>query len=149
MTSNDREMPKIYVTADDYERLSALMGSRRAGRSDPTRDFLTDELERAELIEAAEIRAKVITMNSRARILDPDTGDERTITLVYPGHEDSAAGKVSIFTLLGSALLGLSEGTRMTWQTRDGRCKSVVVVSIEQSHEARGVESEEAAIEPA
>jgi regulator of nucleoside diphosphate kinase len=94
-------------------------------------DFLNDELERAELVPAAEIGAKVVTMNSRVCIMDPDTGESRTVTLVYPGEEDSLRGKVSVFTPLGTALLGLPEGGRMEWRTLDGRTKSVSVLAVQ------------------
>jgi regulator of nucleoside diphosphate kinase len=64
--------------------------------------FLNDELERAELIAPAEIEFNTVAMNSCARIVDPDTGEVRDITLVYPGEEDSVQGKVSIFTPPGA-----------------------------------------------
>jgi regulator of nucleoside diphosphate kinase len=79
-------------------------------------------------------------MNARARIMDPDTGEARTVTLVYPGEEDSAHGKVSVLTLLGTALLGLPEGTRMEWRTRDGRTKRVAVLEVSYQPERHGLD---------
>jgi len=85
--------PKIYVTAYDYERLSALAEFYESRRRRMLVDFLLDELERAELVPAAEMGQRFVTMNSRVRIMDPDTGESRTVTLVFPGEEDGARGR--------------------------------------------------------
>jgi regulator of nucleoside diphosphate kinase len=109
-------------------------------------DFLIDELERAELVPAAEVGHKVLTMNSRVRIMDPDTEESRTVTLVYPGEEDSLRGKVSVFTPLGTALLGLPEGARMEWRTLDGRTKSVSVLEVQYQPETYGLDLDSAPV---
>jgi len=130
--------PKIYVTTHDYERLYALAEFYQERRRGVVVDFLIDELERAELVPAAELGQKIVTMNSRVRIMDPETGEARSVTLVYPGEEDSETGKVSVLTPLGTALLGLREGDRMEWRTLDGRTKSISVVEVAYQPEAHG-----------
>lgn len=139
-----QEQPKIYVTTHDYERLSALADFYRLRRRGALADLLDSELERAEVIAAAEVAPEVVTMHSQVRIMDPDTGELRTVSLVYPGEEDSLLGKVSVFTHLGTALLGLPEGARMNWQTPDGRTKSVVVLEVRYQPEAHGLDHESA-----
>lgn len=146
MMHGAQHQPKIYVTTHDYERLSALADFYRARRRGVLVDFLVDELERAELVPAAEVGHKVVTMNSRVRIMDPDTGESRTITLVYPGEEDSLRGKVSVFTPLGTALLGLPEGARMEWRTLDGRRKSISVLEVQYQPESHGLDLDSAAV---
>jgi len=142
-------LPTIYVTTHDYERLSILADTYKARGRGVLVDFLVEELERAELVPATELGRKVVTMNARARILDHDTGESRTVTLVYPGEEDSMRGKVSVLTPLGSALLGLPEGARMEWRTLDGRTKSVSVLEIEYQPESHGLDLDGAAVAPA
>ena len=146
MMQTVKARPKIYVTTHDYERLSALADSYRARRGGPLVDFLLDELERAELVPAAEVGPKVVTMNSRVRIMDPDAGEARTVTLVYPGEEDSLRGRVSVLTPLGTALLGLPEGARMEWRTLDGRSKGIAVLEVQYQPEAHGLDLEGAAV---
>jgi regulator of nucleoside diphosphate kinase len=138
MKPRAEDQPGIYVTTHDYERLSALADFYQACRQGVLVDFLIDELERAELVAAAEVGPNVVTMNSRVRIMDPGTGEARTVSLVYPGEEDSLRGKVSIFTPLGTALLGLPEGAWMEWRTLDGRFKSVSVLAVQYQPEAHG-----------
>ena len=146
MMQTVKARPKIYVTTHDYERLSALADSYKARRGGPLVDFLIDELDRAELIPAPEVAPKVVTMNSRVRIMDPDTGEARTVTLVYPGEEDSLRGRVSVLTPLGTALLGLPEGARMEWRTLDGRSKSIAVLEVQYQPEAHGLDLDGAAV---
>jgi regulator of nucleoside diphosphate kinase len=146
MTDSAEAHPTIYVTTHDYERLSALADFYRSQRPGVRVDFLIDELERAELVAAAEVGAKVVTMNARVRIMDPDTGEARTVTLVYPGEEDSRRGKVSVVTPLGTALLGLPVGARMAWRTRDGRTKSVAVLEVPYQPESHGLDLDSAPV---
>ena len=134
-----QDRPRIYVTTHDYERLSALADVYKSRRRGALVDFLMAELERAELVPAAEVGRKVVTMNTRARIEDPETGESRTVTLVFPGEEDSMRGEVSVLTPLGTALLGLREGARMEGRTLDGRTKSVEVIEVQYQPETPGL----------
>jgi regulator of nucleoside diphosphate kinase len=148
MMHGAEDQPEIYVTTHDYERLSALADFYKSRRRGVLVDFLIDELERAELVPAAEVGHKVVTMNSRVRIMDPDTALSRTVTLVYPGEEDSLRGNVSVVTPLGSALLGLPEGGRMEWRTLDGRRKSVSVLDVQYQPESLGLDLDSAPVAP-
>jgi regulator of nucleoside diphosphate kinase len=141
-----QDRPEIYVSTHDYERLSALADFYQSRRRGVLVDFLINELERAELVPAAAIGHNVVTMNSRVRIMDPDTGERRTVTLVYPGEEDSHRGKISVVTPMGTALLGLREGTRMEWRTRDNRRKSISVIEVQYQPESCGLDLDSAAV---
>ena len=43
------------------------------------------------------------------------------MTLVYPPEADIDAGRISVPTPIGTALLGLAEGQSIDWTARDGR----------------------------
>ena len=78
------ELPPITVAEEDYNRLSTLL-ERVAGQSDVA-DGLEDELSRADMKPLADMPEGVVTMNSRVRFLNEDTGEEHEVALVYP-HE--------------------------------------------------------------
>ena len=59
-----------------------------------------------------------------------DTGEDRTITLVFPSDADISAGKVSILTPIGAALIGLSAGQSIDWTGRNGHPHRLVVESV-------------------
>src|SRR3546814_13530517 len=67
-----------------------------------------------------------------------ETGEQRNITLVYPGEADIAASKVSILTPIGVALIGLAPGQSMTWQSRDGEEHKLSVIRVETTAPAAG-----------
>jgi regulator of nucleoside diphosphate kinase len=69
-------------------------------------------------------------MGSKLRFTS-DTGEDRRITLVFPGEADIAEGKVSILTPIGAALIGLSVGQSIDWTARDGRTHRLTVESVE------------------
>jgi regulator of nucleoside diphosphate kinase len=61
-----------------------------------------------------------------------DLGEDRQVTLVYPGEADIAEGKISILTSIGAALIGLSSGQSIDWTTRDGRVHRLRVETVVQ-----------------
>lgn len=121
--------PPIVVTQADHDRLSDLASA--ALRNMPAiGEFLAEELDRARVVAPTEIAPTVVTMNSRVEFRDDQTGEVRTATLVYPGDQDIAAGKISILTPVGTALLGLEEGQSIAWETRSGAQKSLTVLKV-------------------
>src|SRR3546814_8305637 len=66
----------------------------------------------------------VISMNSTARFLDENSGEERELTLVYPRDATGEPGRVSILAPVGSALLGLRVGQSIDWPMSGNRHRS-------------------------
>ena len=122
--------PPIHVTSWDYQRLSGVVEAFRSRGCESLVEFLSEELERAELVEPAAVPHDVVTMHSCARFIDHDTDEVRCVTLVYPGEEDSRQGRIAIITPVGSALLGLRPGATMAWRTMDGRIKRLSVLKV-------------------
>ncbi|RIK97211.1 MAG: nucleoside diphosphate kinase regulator [Proteobacteria bacterium] len=127
--------PTLRVSRFDLERLERLLD--RLGDS-PDYDRLREELDRAEVLEPQEMPADVVTMNSRVRFADVDSGEESEISLVFPRHADPEAGRISILAPVGSALLGLSVGATIEWPVPDGRKRRLRVVAIAYQPEAAG-----------
>ena len=57
---------------------------------------------------------------------------QRQLQLVYPGEADINAGKVSVLTPIGAALIGLRQGQTIPWSSRDGRDLILTVVEVRQ-----------------
>lgn len=88
---------------------------------------LKDELARAEIVAPEEIPANVITMNSRAELLDLNTGERRVLTLVFPSDANLKDGKVSVLAPLGTAMLGHRAGDEFEWAAPGGLRRLKVV----------------------
>jgi regulator of nucleoside diphosphate kinase len=121
--------PQIRMTRSDHERISRLANALSAASSNVA-DQLFTELDRARVVDDARLAADVVRMGSTLRYTT-DAGEERTVTLVFPGEADIADGKISLLTPIGVALLGLSAGQSMDWTTRDGRIHRLTVESVE------------------
>jgi len=131
--------PPLLLSRLDVERIEELLEQPRY-RSLNT-DALRGELERAEVVEPANVPADVITMNSiaRVRVDDAELGrHEHELVLVYPHDADGGAHKVSIFAPVGSALLGLRLGDAIDWPMPGGRTARLEVLAIRYQPEAAG-----------
>ncbi|MFA7605165.1 MAG: nucleoside diphosphate kinase regulator [Rhodocyclaceae bacterium] len=120
--------PEIIISSGDLERLEALLAAP-AARNRSDLNGLRDELDRADIRDDEDMPANVIRMNTCARFCEHPSGREYELTLVYPGNPDGA-GRVSIFTPAGSALLGLAVGQHIDWTSTDGRTVKLEVLEI-------------------
>ncbi|MDD3326519.1 MAG: nucleoside diphosphate kinase regulator [Zoogloea sp.] len=121
--------PEITVSTSDLERLEGLL-SKPPTRNRSDLDGLRAELERANILDTDGMPADVIMMNSRARFREETSGREYELTLAWPHEANAADGKVSIFSPAGSALLGLSVGQRIDWQTPEGHAIQLRVLAV-------------------
>ncbi|PVB63295.1 nucleoside diphosphate kinase regulator [Labrenzia sp. 011] len=126
--------PAITVTRSEHERLS-LLAETHAARDEDLAEVLLGELDRARIVDDTRIAATVVRMGSALRFTS-DLGEDRHVTLVFPGEADIAEGKVSILTPIGVALIGLSEGQSIDWEDRGGRVHRLTVQSVGVPQEA-------------
>lgn len=121
--------PTIYVTADEYDALSALALSAEH-RHPRSAAMLLAELDRAELCDAADLPPQTVRMNSSVEFVDEESGVRRTVQLVYPHDADIEAGRISILTPIGAGLIGMSAGNAISWPDREGHVRSLKIVSV-------------------
>jgi regulator of nucleoside diphosphate kinase len=126
-----RRKPAITITHSDHERLTRLAQSV-VGPNDFIADALLEELERARPVADGAAPANLVRMGSTLRFTS-DSGEDRVVTLVFPGEADIAQGRVSILTPIGVALIGLSAGQSIDWTGRDGRSHRLTVESVEKA----------------
>ncbi len=81
---------------------------------------LESELNRAIVLENDRVPPDLITMNSKVRLKDMDTGKEEFYQLVYPEDADIEQKKISILAPIGTAILGYKAGDIIEWQVPAG-----------------------------
>lgn len=126
--------PAIVMTRSEHARLWGLAETFSA-RNAALAEKLFAELDRADIVPDGEIGGDVVRMGSTLRFA-ADTGDDKTVTLVFPGDADISTGKVSILTPIGTALIGLSVGQSIEWAARDGSTHRLTIESVEQPADA-------------
>jgi regulator of nucleoside diphosphate kinase len=128
--------------------LDTLLGDTVLERLGKVGNYLLDELTRARVVADSDVPPDVVTMNSTVRFRDNDTGREMIVSLMYPKDAAGSENAVSVLTPVGAALLGLSAGQKITYETIDGRIKTLTVLEVRgraQSAFAPGVHKHEPA----
>ena len=128
------ELPQIYLTQNDADRLTKLVESQPGERFEK----LENELVRAHVVSREKIPEGVVTMNSRVIFENETTGERREVTLVYPGNADIDAGRISVLVPVGTALLGLRVGQSIDWELPGGEKQRYRVVEVPFQPEAAG-----------
>lgn len=123
--------PVITMTQSNYETLSRLAESW-ASKDLEVSELVWAELDRARVVEDRRISNDVVQIGSTVRYTT-NTGETRTVSLVFPGEADIALGKVSVMTPIGAALIGLSPSQSIAWTARDGRTHKMTVEHVEKT----------------
>jgi regulator of nucleoside diphosphate kinase len=124
-----KELPPIIISGIDFDRLDRLAAAA-AGTLPRTADFLAREIARATIAPSGFILRGVVTMGSQVEFRDDVTGQSRTVHLVYPDQADLAEGKLSVLSPVGAALIGLSVGQSIEWETPSGGWRSLTVLHV-------------------
>lgn len=128
--------PGLVLSDIDYTRLMDLVSATQ-NRLPEVAEGLIAEIERAEVVETGTVPDDVVQMGSTVTYTNEE-GRERRVTLVYPTEADIAAGKVSVLTPIGTALLGLKVGAAINWEARDGREHELTILAVEPPVEEEG-----------
>lgn len=121
--------PHVIISEDQIARLERL-AEGLVGRNAELADRLMTELARARIAGPARLPADVVTIGSTVTYRDETSGRDQTITLVWPEDADIAAGRASVLTPIGVALLGLRTGARFEWETRMGELRELTVLAV-------------------
>ncbi|CDP51013.1 nucleoside diphosphate kinase regulator [Paradevosia shaoguanensis] len=122
--------PALVLSETDHKQLTVLALAGLNTSSDAADDLLY-EIERARVVPETEFPAEVVRMGTTVTYR-PDNGTERSVTLVYPADADISAGKISVLTPIGTALIGLAQGQSITWVARDAKKHALTVLSVKQ-----------------
>jgi regulator of nucleoside diphosphate kinase len=121
----------IHITEIDKARLTNLLAFEH-----PSAVFeLEHEIERAIVVESHQVAQDVVTMNSRALVQLDD--EEVEVVLVYPEQADGSAGKLSVCSDIGTAILGYREGDAFDWRMTN-RTRHVRIGKVLYQPEAAG-----------
>jgi regulator of nucleoside diphosphate kinase len=121
-------LPEIIVGDSEHARLTSL-ATAALDRLPQAADELLSELERATIVADEAVPADVVRMGSTVEFRTEE--GQKRVTLVFPPEADIAAGKVSVLTPIGAALIGLSKGESMAWNSRDGHSHELTVLAVE------------------
>lgn len=127
----------IYITNIDRDRIKKILDEMSESKQsrDESIKKLVGELSRAVVVDSQQVPRDVITMNSRALLQLND--EDMEVSLVYPEDADLGSMKLSIFSPIGTAILGYKEGNTVEWEVPSGTSK-IYIKKILYQPEAAG-----------
>ena len=120
--NNHMKNRNIIITAADHAELDNVITftGKVSERARTELNALEGELRRAEIVTPDAIPSDVITMNSRAELVDLETNEVMQFTLVLPRDAKIDEGKISVLAPLGTAMLGYRVGDEFEWHVPYG-----------------------------
>lgn len=125
MSSLSQTMPIIGAT--DFHTLSRLTLVALTNDFDVGPD-LSEKLENSWVLADEQVSLDTVCLGSTVSY-DVE-GQQRQVTLVLPNEVLADAGRLSVLTPVGVALLGLKPGRRGEWNSRDGHRHQLTVVRV-------------------
>ena len=130
---------KIKITDLDHFRLSKEVSIARNEKNIELKnlEMLAREIKRAEKVDSKAITPEFVTMNSVVQVENEETKHPMTIKIVYPKEANFKKGYVSVFSPLGSALLGYKVGDTVQFEAPKGII-NIKILRIDYQPEANG-----------
>lgn len=132
------QSPPIIITTEDFDRLERVL--EQHALPEEVAEFLETEIARAQVVPPAQVPAGVVTMNSKVRYQDLETGVQREVQLLFPRNGEPVENAVSVLAPVGIALLGMSAGQSISYLMPGGKRRSLQILEVTyQPEEHAGV----------
>ncbi len=110
----------IYISRGDHSRLRLFLATALHSNSSEALRKLSDELDRAAVVDASALPPEVVTMNSTVEFEDLGTGEVEEYTITFPDRANLDLKRISILAPIGTALIGCRAGDIVKWSTPGG-----------------------------
>lgn len=124
--------PRVLITNDDRERLASMIGHAPTSAA---AILLEGELDRALVVDEGSHARPFCRIGSWVTYQDQGSGQSREIQLVLPADADIDKRCVSIFSLVGACLIGLTVGAEFEWSDTRGRPHRLKVLDVVNEHD--------------
>jgi len=121
-------LPRIFISKAEEKRLTAI-ATAASQRVPEASAALLSELERAEVLPEMAMPADVVRIGSIIEF-EVDDGRRLKVQLVLPENADINAGRISVLTPVGAALIGLSPSQVMEWSGNDDKERVLTVLAV-------------------
>lgn len=125
------------LTELDHTRVSRLLAGNGVAPA-PAAESMQEMLDSSQVLPSPSVPPTLVTMYSRVLLQDAQDGSPLEVTLCYPVDADASAGRLSVLSPAGAALLGLHAGAVARWRAPGGEERAARIVSILFQPEAAG-----------
>ena len=125
---------ELIVSASDAEVLASVVGERARSNSleAEAASELADVLLGARLVAHEKLPADRVRMNSRVSYREEPSATFRSVTVVHPADADAAAGRVSVLSPIGRALIGREAGALIAASVPGGRGLNIRILHVDE-----------------
>lgn len=122
----------ITLKKSEYDLILKLLESGTVELS-PCTERLMDEIDMAEVLDSrSSFPHNIVSVHSIVEYKNLTTGECRTVQIVYPREANILENKVSVFSPIGSALLGLKTGDITVWPFPQKKTVNLEVITVKQ-----------------
>lgn len=89
------------------------------------------------MIDSEDVPPNVVTMTSRVRLMDVIENQPMVVTLTFLKDTDFGAGKLSVLSSIGTAILGYAGGDVIEWRVPAG-LRRIKIEKVLYQPEAEG-----------
>ncbi len=126
------ETQPIMLKKSEYDVILRLLESNTMELS-PCTERLMDEIDLAEIVDShTGFPTNIVSIHSCVEYKNLNTGEHRTIEIVYPREANIFENRVSVLSPIGSALLGLKVGDVTLWPLPKQKTVRLEVISVRQ-----------------
>jgi len=118
--------PEIVISTHDFDLISDLID---AMKSSPETLKLSEELDRANVVERKDLPGDVVSINSTVSFIIEATKKEFTYKLIAP-KANLEPTEISIMSPIGTAIIGLSVGQTIEWPMSGGKNVTVRITDV-------------------
>jgi len=110
-------MSKIIINRLDYARIKKCINDAKQFKSisNTEAEKLMKELDSAKIVEPEAIPSNVVTMNSIVKLSFLNNKKQVQFQIVYPNQANLKENKISIFSLIATALIGYKVADEIEW----------------------------------
>jgi regulator of nucleoside diphosphate kinase len=129
----------LIVSEIDVEVLALMLGERRRQHTleSAAAEALADLLVEARRVPNEELPPERVAMNSRVTYREEPEGRRRAVVLVHPIEADAGAGRISVLSPVGLALLGRAPGAVVTAHVPGGSALALRILESSRNRELR------------
>jgi regulator of nucleoside diphosphate kinase len=118
---------ELLVSASDAETLARIVGEPgHAAEGEALADLLMD----ARMVARERLPGDRAAMNSRVTYREEPGGATRSVVIVHPRDADASAGRISVLSPVGRALLGRKTGAVAPLLVPGGRALTVRLLRV-------------------
>lgn len=122
--------PEIFICSEDAAAIGRILETR-AQEAGEARLELSRKLFEAFVVSQRALPYGTVRLNSRVTYVELPSGPHRVVTIVAPRDADLAAGRISVLSPVGRALLGHAAGGVVHVPLHAGRTLSLRIAAVE------------------